>query len=906
MKILAAIVWLLPAAIGVVVVARGYAGARRWNWARALRAGWGAALLTGGVWALIRVFDWLSGAGGPLAWTNVKRVVFSDTAPLTDAVLRLGAGAGTLFAGALVAVARLSPRPRPALPLAGVATGLGLAAALAVCGAFASGPLAYATALPLDFVGFVPVIAAGMAVGFLRLQEPDAAADQPKRAATTAALAAPPPPRPAAVPHPPAPAGPEPAALAKQAGLIKGNPTFAVAAKPRSNLGADPLADRVWAACGGAGPTPTALIDLADRIGKGAPRGMLLGDLAIPTEAAVTDAATLIAALGRAARVLVVCADPRVVHGRLGAALTTLRAFRPGPLCAGDGELRDALAQSKLPVVALLNLGDLGGQVLGARTPGGMSWLTALDLIVLVRVDQLAPIEATHMALTLRRLGLALERERARPAWVALAQRSAGSIGWLEGAVQLPFEPVALGASTAGVRVWARPVARAAALSDISAAQEALAGVEPTLEDATGELSSPGDERRAVMRPGYHGRIALALIDDRNLAGRFRARTGLAHRVPGAMHTALWYVPDSPLARFLLRDDALAALEAADELPSPRPLAGLSNRFLAAAHLEAALHEGRSDERALRRAFGDAAVDDLLRARTDLRRDGRRARWNPDTRTIEPSSILTAPAAAAWPDPRRETVTANVVEVRSAHGAVLRRVDRRMAPTRFHPHRVFRARGQLYQVGGEAMAAGAHQITVGPAPSGAIPTDPDLTVELVQATWLTKPEQHRLGKVTFARGTAAVDVREQVAGAIPRGAAKSSVKFPAVTAEYPTQAAVVLFGAIPSRPALRHAARLAAELLPAHLLVEPEDVDLVLYPDGFGGVQRPALALVDRHVGGIGVADALDPRTIHELLRWTWGVLYGCPCMKGCDTCTPPDVLAAGPDKVGALKLLGG
>ena len=29
-------------------------------------------------WTLIRVFDWLSGGGGPLAWVGVKRVVFSD------------------------------------------------------------------------------------------------------------------------------------------------------------------------------------------------------------------------------------------------------------------------------------------------------------------------------------------------------------------------------------------------------------------------------------------------------------------------------------------------------------------------------------------------------------------------------------------------------------------------------------------------------------------------------------------------------------------------------------------------------------------------------------------------------------------------------------------------------------
>ncbi len=916
MNLLAAIIWLVPVAAGLGATARRHRVGPSWGWARALRAGWGAALMVAAAWTLIRVFDWLSGGGGPLAWVGVKRVVFSDPAPLADAVMRLGAGAGFLFAGALVLAARLSPRPRPTLPLGVAATALGLLSALAVCGAFASGPVAYATALPLDFVAFVPVIAAGMALGFLRLPEPAEAATKAAgkgspaaaaaaTAAASAAAASAARPTPAA--HPPAPAGPDPEALAKQAGLIKGAPTFSVPARPRTAAGTDPAADRIWNACAGAGPAPTALVDLAARLGKPQTAGVgsLLGDLSMPTEAAAADALALLAALGRAARVLVVCADPRAVQTRLSAALTALRAFRPGPLCAGDGELRDALAQNRLPAIALLNLGDLGGQALGARTPAGLSWLAGLDLVILVRVDQLAPIEATHMAFTLRRLTLAIERERARPLWVALAQRSAGSIGWLEASSQLGFEPTALGAGTAGVRVWARTVARGASLDDITAAAQALARVEPVLEDAVGELAA-ADDRKSVQRPGYHGRTALALIDDRNLAGRFRARVGLAHRVPGGTHTALWFVPDSPLARFLLRDNALLGLEGADELPSPRPLAGLGNRFLAAAHLEAALHEGRTDERALRRAFGDAAVTELLAARTDLRREGRRARWNPEARTIEPSTILSVPGGAAWPDPRRETITANVVEVRSTHGAVLRRVDRRVAATRFHPNRVFRARGMLYQVGGEALAPGAPQLTVSPAPSGASPTVPDLAVELTQSTWLTKPEQHRLGKVTFARGTAAVDVHEKVRGAMPRGAAAATVRFPTVSAEYPTQAAVLLFGSVPSRPALRHAARLAAELIPAHLLVEPEDVELVIYPDGFGGVQRPALAFVDRHVGGIGVAEALDPRTLHELMRWTWGVLYGCPCMKGCEACTPADVLAAGPDKVGALKLLGG
>ena len=41
-------------------------------------------------------------------------------------------------------------------------------------------------------------------------------------------------------------------------------------------------------------------------------------------------------------------------------------------------------------------------------------------------------------------------------------------------------------------------------------------------------------------------------------------------------------------------------------------------------------------------------------------------------------------------------------------------------------------------------------------------------------------------------------------------------------------------------------------------------------------------------------------------LRWAWGVLYSCPCMNGCEQCTPPEVLKRGADKQGVLKLVAG
>ena len=132
------------------------------------------------------------------------------------------------------------------------------------------------------------------------------------------------------------------------------------------------------------------------------------------------------------------------------------------------------------------------------------------------------------------------------------------------------------------------------------------------------------------------------------------------------------------------------------------------------------------------------------------------------------------------------------------------------------------------------------------------------------------------------------------------------MRYRPVHGRFESVCAVVFFGRTPSAAALQHAGRLINLILAAHLLADPEDIEVLSYPDGLGAVSRPALVFVDQNVGGIGIAEALDAKTLRDLLRWTWGVLYSCPCMTGCAACTPPEVLRPGPDKQGALKLLGG
>jgi hypothetical protein len=63
--------------------------------------------------------------------------------------------------------------------------------------------------------------------------------------------------------------------------------------------------------------------------------------------------------------------------------------------------------------------------------------------------------------------------------------------------------------------------------------------------------------------------------------------------------------------------------------------------------------------------------------------------------------------------------------------------------------------------------------------------------------------------------------------------------------------------------------------------------------------------VVDRHLQGMGVAEALDLALVDDTFKWVRAILANCKCPSGCLECTPQDVLAAGPDKPGVLGLLG-
>lgn len=898
LRLMLLVLWIVPVALAVVGAAALNRRGGRWNAEPAFRAGAIGAVAALVAFGLARGTAWLAGST-LMSW--VRPASGSTADQVAEYAARLELGAAVVFSAAvlLTALPRAGAtgrngREHPAAVVIGAIAGF---AALASFVALAAAPVELESIV--EPVALAPMVGLGLV---LHLVAPRLPVLDPPPPMTTDAPSAPPPPSKGT-------AAPNSEAILRQQGLLRAGADFT--SNPSSADLRDDDESRVWAACGGAQRCPDGVVGLVERLGRGGP-GVLVGDLPSETKAAFLRTLAVLS-LGRAAgRALVVCTDAEALVASVEAALDQLGLPRPGPIVARVGPLKDRLARGESPALVCLGYGDLAGEAIELLGRREASWLATLDVVVLCDADRLPPIEATHLAFTVRRLAIAVEEHRGTPLWVGVGSRSPGLRRYLEEAAGRPFKDAPLGHvhAAAAVRVYLRRTQGDAALREIESFAEALAagGASFELEDGVGVLA----DRRALvasthshvaLRPGYHGACALAFVEDREVARLFRARRLLAHQLDAAAHVGYWWIKESPLARFLAQRGTLESLEREDQLPSPRPVVGLRNPWLVAAHLEAALHEGRPDEVALRRAFGDAAVDRVLASDSAMRIEGTRARWEPASRAIERTRILVRPGNR-WPDERRETVTPEAVEVRNrSDGALLRRVDAAVARTRYYPHRVFTVGSSVYRVGS---AVTGPTILASPAEAGAIPTRPVFRFALDFQGWRGEIERHQLGRIAVGRAVAAVTVREEVSGAIPLGSAVPSVRYAPVEARYDSVAAAVLFERAPSPAALAHVGRVLDLVLPSQLAADDEDIEVLAFAGGFGTIQRPALVFVDRNVGGVGVAEALDARTVHELLRWSRGVLHSCPCMNGCPECTPPDVLASGPDKQGALKLLGG
>lgn len=697
----------------------------------------------------------------------------------------------------------------------------------------------------------------------------------------------------------------------RRLGLLTGQPDFVfptTTSNPRSVAPQSAVLQTLWTASGGVSLPPAGLPRFLSALQSPEPQphGLWMGQLPPQSLWTVTTCFLGAAVLSQGARVLVISRKPETDHAQFSRLLSRVGHSRSGATVLGPGQLVEQLAVGLFPSLVFLEVEDLAGEALRHLTRLNPAWFAALDAVLLVRVDGLAPIPSTHLALSLRRLVLASQNrlgEGRSLRFFALSSGSESGRHYLEQALLRTFETIELGPyQTAAAHVFLRRGSVKDEPEKLGAALHAE-GIAVQMEDPLGELQSLASSFPVHDSMGYHGEASVAVCDERSLAQLFGAGPSIVHTEKKQL--SLVYCKDSPLCRFLTDKGVLAGLSERGELPTRRPLAGTNNDFLLAAHLEAALFEGEPAEWNVRQAFLDAPVDSLLNAGTTVKQTGVRASFLPGEHRIVRSPKLHRSGAALSPE-RLQTVTQNVLDVRREHDrALLFRTDRRLAKTRFYPHRVFAHEGKLYEVLAGALG---NDTTVFCAllRTNAVPTMPLLDLRAVPSELRSSVDRHQFGKLTFARAVASVTVEETVSGSIPRGESEPKVRYPAVESRYPSHAVLVLFESVPSHAALRQLACGLDWILPAHVVHEDEDAHVLACPEGFSGLSRPALLFVDRHLGGLGLADALTAEAIYKLLRWTWGVLYRCPCMNGCAQCVPAIALAQGADKQGVLKLLGG
>lgn len=663
-------------------------------------------------------------------------------------------------------------------------------------------------------------------------------------------------------------------------------------------------ASLAWAAAGVDGPAPGALGDLLEPDGIAT---WLVGDLPPHTENALVTA-FLAARLGTGGdRALVVVDDPTAAAERLAQALDRVHTWDPGHLAVGAPALREALARHRLPVATFVTPADLASHVVPLAGRDGRTWAASLTWLVVARPDMGGPRAVSHTAFTFRRWQLATA-DLTLPSVLVTAPDTPAVLAFLEGL--LPGRPVRrcpLRPRLPGrVQAWPARVdgATAGAPWTVRAAEAAIAlGVDVHLAD-------PGDrlDRLAHQDPHLHvdrrvnpdGTASVAELDGADLAAAWRAAWHVLHDPDVPIHHALWHVHPSPLAHFLTARGRLRALHDRRELPVPRPVVGTANRFLRLAHLRAALEDGHADERALRKAFGDDVVDFVLR---DAERTGTWVARIEDGQLVR-APVLRGPPGVDAPEPGDEALTSHHVEVIDGRtGEVLTRVDSLLAATRYHPKRVFGLGSRRYRVPLHALDAKRGRVLVEAADPRDAPTLPLLRFALEARRTVVERVSRRQGGIEVTTLTVDAVITEEVYGAWVPGQDQRET-FEPVRARYDSEVRLILPERAEPGPGLGHLAGLVRALLPAHLRLDADDFEVIAVGRGLRPGLGAGIAVIDRHVGGLGIARTLDDGTVIEVLRWARAVLYACSCEQGCVDCTPESVLRARPDKQAVLRML--
>jgi hypothetical protein len=661
--------------------------------------------------------------------------------------------------------------------------------------------------------------------------------------------------------------------------------------------------DNAWILNGGVGRPPVELEPILQQAHPGG-SAFLIGDLPRAVEQPLC-ATLLLRVLVQGQRALYVSEDAPALRARVRDALAASGGWPVGPLLSGSGELSRALLERLTPAAIFVTAEELDTEVVPLLAGAtGHRFLESLACVVLGHPDQHLPIAATHLYFTLRRLSLLL-KGAPPPAIIATGDGTAGTRRFIEELAGRTVLLVRNGLPPSnGVRVFKGllPGGGRRALQQLAAEGARVAVEDPEGHFEEGELRSVAPETALAARPSFQRDVSLAVIDERWIARLFRMASLLPPHVQGQPHISVWWVPETPLSRFLLRPDMLRTLQERNELTTPRVLLGRRNRWLINAHMDAALLEAAHAENDLRMTFGDAAVNERIQ-NADLHVCGTVARVDPATNGLLRSSLCKASTDRVIRKERRTTITRDVIRVEDEEsGTLLTTVDRRILPTRYYPRRVFAQGARRFTVSPDAYSDGLprERLRVKPGTDRDSLTAPILDIRPTFVEMTTEPVRMDRGDFTIAVGAAAVSVTETVQGCVTLDAQATTIRYsPVSTREpYETRAALVFL----------QAARSLDGLIIAHLGSAQEDVEILDALSGFADVSRPALLFVDRHIGGMGVAEALPPDVVHELLRWARALLASCPnmsCLDGCTLCTPAEVLKQGPDKQGVLQMLG-
>lgn len=662
-------------------------------------------------------------------------------------------------------------------------------------------------------------------------------------------------------------------------------------------------ASRAWAAAGAHGPPPGALDRLME---PSDPAVWLVGDLPPHAERALVDAFLVDRAGVAGARILALVEDPEDAARRVRLALERAHTWSPGAITAGAPALEEALVRDRVPVIAFISLDELASRVVPLIARGGGAWGSSLRWMVLMQPQRGTPRHVTHTAFALRRWRLAVPATRL-PSILATGPDTTSTRGFLESLFpgrevrSCPWQARARGQ----VQVWPASTSRhspADPWSGRAGAAAAALGIDVDVFDASlDHLATPDEQVHRREHPDVHGHASVARLPAELLPMAWRQARNRLPDAEAVVHHALWHVPTSPLGQFLSEPGRLESLHGRGELPVPRPVVGTRNRFLRLAHLRAALEDGHADETALRQTFGDDVVDFAL---AEVEPTGIHvARVGPDGQVVR-APVLRGPHGVDAPEPGREALTARRVRlVEDATGAVLGEVDRQVVATHYHPKRVFWRHGRRFRVPLHALDSARGQVRVVSADPRDGITRPLLHVLIEPREIIVDPVSRAQGGLRVTTLSLAAVVTEEVRGAWVPGEDQVE-SFEPVRAKYDTEVRLILpDGAEPGR-ALGHLAGMVEAMLPGHLAVSPEDAACVVFGAGFKPGLPAGVAVVDRHVGGLGVARALDDGTVIDVLRWVRAVLHACPCEQGCFRCTPEPVLRAGADKQGVLRIL--